>query len=81
MLELRVPICRYRAVDTRTDAKIRSAMRRYIPETRKIIIAQRSHRRRCSFASEGSERKPVRYGNQHQHYRSFSQYDQAVCGK
>lgn len=29
------------AVDTRTDARIRSAMSRYIPETTKIIIAQR----------------------------------------
>lgn len=29
------------AVDTRTDAKIRKAMREYIPETTKIIIAQR----------------------------------------
>lgn len=30
------------AVDTRTDAKIRAAMRTYIPETTKIIIAQRT---------------------------------------
>ncbi len=30
------------AVDTRTDAKIRAAMRAYIPETTKIIIAQRT---------------------------------------
>ena len=30
------------AVDTRTDARIRSAMRAYIPETTKIIIAQRT---------------------------------------
>lgn len=30
------------AVDTRTDAKIRKAMREYIPETTKIIIAQRT---------------------------------------
>lgn len=30
------------AVDTRTDAKIRKAMRDYIPETTKIIIAQRT---------------------------------------
>ena len=29
------------AVDTRTDARIRRAMREYIPETTKIIIAQR----------------------------------------
>ncbi|MBQ2793584.1 MAG: ABC transporter ATP-binding protein [Clostridia bacterium] len=29
------------AVDTHTDAKIRAAMREYIPETTKIIIAQR----------------------------------------
>lgn len=29
------------AVDTRTDAKIRAAMRSYIPDTTKIIIAQR----------------------------------------
>ncbi len=29
------------AVDTKTDAKIRKAMREYIPETTKIIIAQR----------------------------------------
>ncbi len=29
------------AVDTRTDAKIRAAMKEYIPETTKIIIAQR----------------------------------------
>lgn len=29
------------AVDTRTDAQIRKAMREYIPETTKIIIAQR----------------------------------------
>ena len=29
------------AVDTRTDAKIRKALREYIPETTKIIIAQR----------------------------------------
>ena len=29
------------AVDTRTDALIRQAFRRYIPETTKIIIAQR----------------------------------------
>ena len=29
------------AVDTRTDALIRQALRRYIPETTKIIIAQR----------------------------------------
>ena len=29
------------AVDTRTDAKIRKALRDYIPETTKIIIAQR----------------------------------------
>ena len=29
------------AVDTRTDALIRKAMREYIPETTKIIIAQR----------------------------------------
>jgi ATP-binding cassette subfamily B protein len=28
-------------VDTRTDAKIRKALREYIPETTKIIIAQR----------------------------------------
>ena len=31
-----------RAVDTRTDALIRKAMREYIPETTKIIIAQRT---------------------------------------
>lgn len=30
------------AVDTRTDASIRKAMREYIPETTKIIIAQRT---------------------------------------
>lgn len=30
------------AVDTKTDAKIRRAMREYIPETTKIIIAQRT---------------------------------------
>ncbi len=30
------------AVDTKTDAKIRKAMRAYIPETTKIIIAQRT---------------------------------------
>lgn len=30
------------AVDTRTDARIRRAMREYIPETTKIIIAQRT---------------------------------------
>ena len=30
------------AVDTKTDAKIREAMRTYIPETTKIIIAQRT---------------------------------------
>lgn len=30
------------AVDTRTDAKIRKAMREFIPETTKIIIAQRT---------------------------------------
>ena len=30
------------AVDTHTDAKIRKAMREYIPETTKIIIAQRT---------------------------------------
>lgn len=30
------------AVDTRTDANIRKAMREYIPETTKIIIAQRT---------------------------------------
>ena len=30
------------AVDTKTDAKIRKAMRTYIPETTKIIIAQRT---------------------------------------
>lgn len=30
------------AVDTKTDAEIRSAMRTYIPETTKIIIAQRT---------------------------------------
>jgi ATP-binding cassette subfamily B protein len=30
------------AVDTKTDAKIRAAMRTYIPETTKIIIAQRT---------------------------------------
>lgn len=30
------------AVDTRTDALIRDAMRRYIPETTKIVIAQRT---------------------------------------
>ena len=30
------------AVDTKTDAKIRRAMRTYIPETTKIIIAQRT---------------------------------------
>ncbi len=29
------------AVDTQTDAKIRRAFREYIPETTKIIIAQR----------------------------------------
>ena len=29
------------AVDTRTDAQIRKALREYIPETTKIIIAQR----------------------------------------
>ena len=29
------------AVDTRTDAHIRAAMREYIPETTKLIIAQR----------------------------------------
>ena len=29
------------AVDTKTDARIRAAMRKYIPETTKIIIAQR----------------------------------------
>ncbi len=31
-----------RAVDTKTDAKIRAALKRYIPETTKIIIAQRT---------------------------------------
>lgn len=30
------------AVDTKTDAKIRAAMKQYIPETTKIIIAQRT---------------------------------------
>lgn len=30
------------AVDTKTDARIRKAMRQYIPETTKIIIAQRT---------------------------------------
>lgn len=30
------------AVDTKTDAKIRAALKRYIPETTKIIIAQRT---------------------------------------
>ena len=30
------------AVDTKTDAEIRAAMRTYIPETTKIIIAQRT---------------------------------------
>lgn len=30
------------AVDTKTDAKIRKAMREYIPETTKLIIAQRT---------------------------------------
>ena len=30
------------AVDTKTDARIRKAMREYIPETTKIIIAQRT---------------------------------------
>lgn len=30
------------AVDTRTDARIRKAMREYIPETTKLIIAQRT---------------------------------------
>ena len=30
------------AVDTKTDAKIRKAFREYIPETTKIIIAQRT---------------------------------------
>lgn len=30
------------AVDTRTDAQIRAAMRRFMPETTKIIIAQRT---------------------------------------
>ena len=30
------------AVDTKTDAKIRKALRKYIPETTKIIIAQRT---------------------------------------
>ena len=30
------------AVDTRTDARIRKAMREFIPETTKIIIAQRT---------------------------------------
>lgn len=30
------------AVDTRTDALIRKALREYIPETTKIIIAQRT---------------------------------------
>ena len=30
------------AVDTKTDALIRKAMREYIPETTKIIIAQRT---------------------------------------
>ena len=30
------------AVDTKTDAKIRKALREYIPETTKIIIAQRT---------------------------------------
>ena len=29
-------------MDTKTDAKIRKAMRTYIPETTKIIIAQRT---------------------------------------
>jgi ATP-binding cassette subfamily B protein len=29
-------------VDTKTDAKIRKALREYIPETTKIIIAQRT---------------------------------------
>lgn len=29
-------------MDTKTDAKIRKAMREYIPETTKIIIAQRT---------------------------------------
>ena len=31
------------AVDTRTDALIRAGFRTYIPETTKIIIAQRVH--------------------------------------
>ncbi len=31
------------AVDTRTDAKIRKGLKEYIPETTKIIIAQRIH--------------------------------------
>lgn len=30
------------AVDTRTDAKIRKALKEYMPETTKIIIAQRT---------------------------------------
>ena len=30
------------AVDTKTDARIRKAMKEYIPETTKIIIAQRT---------------------------------------
>ena len=30
------------AVDTKTDAKIRKGMREFIPETTKIIIAQRT---------------------------------------
>jgi len=30
------------AVDTKTDARIRKAFREYIPETTKIIIAQRT---------------------------------------
>jgi len=30
------------AVDTKTDAKIRKALKNYMPETTKIIIAQRT---------------------------------------
>ena len=30
------------AVDTKTDAKIRAALKKYIPQTTKIIIAQRT---------------------------------------
>ena len=39
------------AVDTKTDAKIRRAMREYIPETTKLIIAQTvSYTHLCYFS-------------------------------